>query len=456
MAALSSELLKCMRATFLKDAKNVLAQNACVGRDPLEICVKRSALQTTQHVFNVKAKEGKPVTNQKSSGRCWIFACLNAMRTTLMEKWNVEELELSQPYLFFWDKIERSNFFLNAFIETARKKEPVEDRLMSFLLNDPASDGGQWAMLVNLVEKHGVMPKHAMPESASTEASLRMDRTLNNKLREFAFRLRELVLSGKSDAEILQAKNDMMADIYRIVSICLGTPPETFTFEYYDKDKKYHRIPEGSQGVTPLKFYQDHIKPHFNMEDKICIVNDPRPSNPYYHLYTVDYLNNMVGGKPVLYINLPIDKLKQFAAKSIKDGEPVWFGNDVGKLFTRKEGLEDMELLDYENVFGTSILGLDKAQRLIYKESLMTHAMVLSAYGTADGTEEGPITKWRIENSWGEDTGHKGYLLMTDAWFSEFTYEVVVDRKYVDADVLAVLDQEPTILPAWDPMGSLA
>jgi len=422
------------------------------------MCIQRSKVQSTQHVFSHKVKnEGKPMTDQKSSGRCWIFACLNAIRIPLMEKLNVEECELSQPYLFFWDKVERANYFLNAFIETAKKKEPIDGRLAAFLLSNPANDGGQWAMLVNLVEKYGLVPKHAMPESASTEASRRMNLTLNNKLREFCMKLRTLVEAGKSDEEIFAEKNAMMQQIYTIVSVCLGTPPQTFVWEYYDKDKKYHRIPENTAGgITPLDFYRQIVKPIFNMEDKLCLVNDPRPFNSYYQLYTVDYLGNLVEGGKTLYINLPVEKLKEFAAKSIKAGEAVWFGCDVGKSFAGKLGIQDLEIVDYNVVFDTTILGLSKAERLIYGESLMTHAMVLTAVGTEDGTENGKVVKWRVENSWGEDRGSKGYLIMTDDWFSEFTFEVVVDKKYVDEEVFKVLQQEPVVLPAWDPMGALA
>jgi len=458
MASLGAAQINQLRKTFLDNAKNVLAQNVCTQQDPLLMCIQRSKVQSTQHVFSHKVKnEGKPMTDQKSSGRCWIFACLNAIRIPLMEKLNVEECELSQPYLFFWDKVERANYFLNAFIETAKKKEPIDGRLAAFLLSNPANDGGQWAMLVNLVEKYGLVPKHAMPESASTEASRRMNLTLNNKLREFCMKLRTLVEAGKSDEEIFAEKNAMMQQIYTIVSVCLGTPPQTFVWEYYDKDKKYHRIPENTAGgITPLDFYRQIVKPIFNMEDKLCLVNDPRPFNSYYQLYTVDYLGNLVEGGKTLYINLPVEKLKEFAAKSIKAGEAVWFGCDVGKSFAGKLGIQDLEIVDYNVVFDTTILGLSKAERLIYGESLMTHAMVLTAVGTEDGTENGKVVKWRVENSWGEDRGSKGYLIMTDDWFSEFTFEVVVDKKYVDEEVFKVLQQEPVVLPAWDPMGALA
>jgi bleomycin hydrolase len=243
----------------------------------------------------------------------------------------------------------------------------------------------------------------------------------------------------------------MMEEIFRVVCICLGNPPETFTWEYRDKDKNYHKIGP----ITPLEFYREHVKPLFNMEDKICFVNDPRPQHKYNKLYTVDYLSNMVGGRKTLYNNQPVDFLKKMVAASIKDGEAVWFGCDVGKHFNGKLGLSDMNVYDHELVFGVSLKNMNKAERLAFGESLMTHAMTFTAVSEKDD-QDGAFVKWRVENSWGEDHGHKGYLCMTDEWFSEYVYEVVVDRKHVPEEVLAVLEQEPIVLPAWDPMGALA
>ncbi|XP_074870101.1 bleomycin hydrolase-like [Carettochelys insculpta] len=373
------------------------------------------------------------------------------MRLPVMKKFNIEEFEFSQAYLFFWDKVERCYYFLNAFGETAQNNTPIDDRLMQVLLSDPAEDGGEWDMLVNIVEKYGVIPKKYFPESHTTECSAKMNDILNNKMREYCLRLRCMVESGSSEEELDQEKHIMIEEVFRIVSICLGTPPKTFSWEFQDKEKKYHKIGP----MTPLKFYQEHIKPLYNMEDKICLVNDPRPQNPYNQMYTIAYLGNMVGGRKPLYNNQPIELLKKTTAASIKDGEAVWFGCDVEKHFHSKLGILDMNVLDYELVFGVSVKNMNKADRITLGESTPTHAMVLTAFSEKDRQEES-FEKWRVENSWGEEAGEKGYLIMTDDWFSEFVYQVVVDKKYVPKEVLAVMQQEPIVLPAWDPLATLA
>ncbi|XP_053130925.1 bleomycin hydrolase-like isoform X1 [Hemicordylus capensis] len=438
--------------TLREDPRYVLAQNVATCADPLEVCLQREVVQDTLQVFqHAIPAEGKPVTNQKSSGRCWIFSCLNVIRLPFMKKFNIEEFEFSQSYLFFWDKVERCYYFLHAFVETAQKKEPVEGRLLQFLLANPCNDGGQWDMLVNIIEKYGLVPKKLFPESHTTEASRRMNDILNHKMREYCVRLRNMVETGCNKEEIGTALDTMIEEVFRIVTICLGSPPETFSWEYYDKEKNYHKIGP----VSPQEFYKEHVKPIFDLESKVCLVNDPRPQNQYSRLYTVEYLSNMLGGRKTLYNNQPIELLKKMAACSIRDGEAVWFGCDVGKHFNSKLGINDMNIFNHKLVFGVSVKNMNKEERLIFGDSMMTHAMVLTAF-TEKGDQEGCFEKWRVENSWGEDRGNKGYLLMTDDWFSEYVYEVVVDKKHVPEDVLAVMQQDPIVLPAWDPMGALA
>ncbi|XP_025040027.1 bleomycin hydrolase-like [Pelodiscus sinensis] len=449
---LSPEKIAAFTKKWEDDPQFRLAQNVTTTNSSLEVCLSRKVVQDTVHVFqHAVPAEGKPVTDQKKSGRCWIFSCLNVMRLPVMKNFNIEEFEFSQAYLFFWDKVERCYYFLNVFVETAQKNKPTEERLMQFLLSNPTSDGGQWDMLVNLIKKYGVIPKKNFPESFNTEASGKMNEILNHKMREYCMRLRNMVANGSTEEELEEAKDAMIEEIFRIVSISMGSPPETFSWEFRDKEKNYHKIGP----VTPLQFYQEHIKPLFNMEDKICLVNDPRPQNPYNKLYTVEYLGNMVGGRKTLYNNQPVDLLKKMAAASIKDGEAVWFGCDVGKHFHSRLGILDMQAFDHELVFGVSVKQMNKAERLIFGESLMTHAMVLTAFSEKDGQEES-FEKWRVENSWGADAGNKGYLIMTDDWFSEYVYEVVVDKKHMPEDVLELMQQEPIVLPAWDPLGSLA
>lgn len=449
--ALQKDVLEKFQKEFQKDPRNRLAQNVCTKVDLKDVYLNHQTTVNVHHVVSHKVDiEGKPVTNQKVSGRCWIFACLNAMRVPMMRHLQLEEFELSQAYLFFWDKIERCNFFLNSMVETARRGEPVEGRLVSFLLKDPLNDGGQWDMMYNLVTKYGLVPKKCYAETVSSESTSRLNSLLTSKLREYAKDLRQLVEKGCSDADVQLRIDHMMETLYRIVSICLGTPPSTFTWEYYNKNKVYCAMGP----MTPLEFYENEVKPHFNMDDKICLVHDPRPENPFGCMYTVEYLGNVVGGRRVLYNNQPIEVLMDMVVESVKANEAVWFGCEVAKRYDIKRGILDLALHDYESVFGTDVcLGLSKAERLLYGESSMTHAMLFS--GVSLDAENNPV-KFRVENSWGDESGEKGYFVMTQEWFREFMFEVVVDKKFVSPDVLAVNEKEPKVLPAWDPMGSLA
>ncbi|XP_050069823.1 bleomycin hydrolase isoform X1 [Anopheles maculipalpis] len=451
-APLNEEFFQKCRTDFYDCPKNVLAQNVCTRIDPFDACLSRKSLENTQHVFTYKIEnEGKPLTNQKSSGRCWLFAALNCIRIPFIKQYNLDEFEFSQAYLFYWDKIERANYFLNNVVDTAKRGEAVDGRLVSFLLNDPTCDGGQWDMLVNLINKHGLMPKKCFPESYSCEASTRMNSVVKSKLREYAKDLRKLIDNGASDDEVKERIKKQMNEVYNIVGICLGIPPEKFTWEYYDKSKKYLNIGP----IRPIDFYEKYVKPYFNVDDKVCLVTDPRASNLYGRSYTVDCLGNVVGGRQVLYNNQPVELLLDLVTKALKFGEPVWFGCEVNKRFAGKQGIEDLDVHDFKLVFGVDIqTTMDKADRLLYGESMMTHAMVFTGV-SVDPNSQKP-TKFRVENSWGEDRGEKGYLIMTAEWFKEFVFEVVVDRSIVSQDVLDVFDLPPIVLPAWDPMGTLA
>lgn len=451
IAALTTEKLADFRTQFSSDEKTIFAQNVVSRSDPLETCLSRKALEAARHIYSHKVDEVKPVTNQKSSGRCWLFACLNAMRIPFTKENNLEDFEFSQGFVFFWDKVERCNYFLNNMANLYKRepKETVDGRLMNFLLKDPIMDGGQWDMVVNIIKKHGVMPKKCYPETFSCESSHHMNGILKSKLREFAHDIHDKYDSGATDVDVQELIRQQMTTIFRIVGICLGVPPTEFTWEYYDKSKEYHKVGP----ISPLEFYNSYVKKLFDVDEKVCLVSDPRASNPVGHTYTVDCLGNVVGGRKTIYNNQPIETLIEVTAKSIKAGEAVWFGCEVSKFLASKQGLLDLDIYDYKLVFGTDVnLGLNKAQRLLYGDSEMTHAMVFSAIHQ----EEDNVTKWRVENSWGEDRNEKGYLMMTTNWFKEFVFEVVVDKKYCSQEVLDVYTKDPVVLPAWDPMGSLA
>ncbi|KAJ6634862.1 Bleomycin hydrolase [Pseudolycoriella hygida] len=448
---IQNDVIEQWKRNFYKDPKNLLAQNVCVKNDPFELSISKAYSHKVHHVFTHKIEcEGKPITHQKGSSRCWIFAGLNCMRVPFMKQYNLDEFEFSQAHLFYWDKVERCYNFLNNYVELTHRGEKTDDRLMSFLLKNPLDEGGQWSMLINLINKYGVMPKKNFPETYSCELSLRMNMALKSKLREYAKILRDLIADRKSTEEIKSKIDEQMLELYNIIGICLGIPDETFTWEYYDKSKKYQSVGP----ISSLEFYEKLVKPYYNVDDKLCIVNDPRPTSLYGRMYTVEYLNNVVGGQQVSYNNQPIEILMDLVVKSIKNGEPVWFGCDVGKRSHRKNGILDLKINDFKLVFGVDIqTPLRKEDRLMYGESAMTHAMAFTAVLL---DENGDATKFRVENSWGDDPGEKGYIVMSSDWFKEFVYLVAIDKSLLSDDVLKVFEEKPIVLPAWDPMGTLA
>lgn len=332
--------LTTLRNEFYKCPKNRLAQNVCTQKDPLEVAVSRPRYEKNNHVYQYRVDEVKPVVDQKSSGRCWNFAVHNTMRIPFMKANSIEEFEFSQAFFFYWDKIERSYYFLNNIVETAKRGEDVSGRLVSFLLSDPIGDGGQWDMIVNIINKHGVMPKKCFPESFNSESSARMNAILKSKLREYAKQIRESFSAGESLDSIQSKVDQQMAEIYNIVGICLGIPPVNFTWEYYDKNKKYHSVGP----ISSLEFYESHVKPHFNIDDKVCLVTDPRPSNEFGKGYTVDCLGNVVGGRPVTFYNQQIDHLIESIAKSIKAGKAVWAICGLNEALIKKTFDDDFSM----------------------------------------------------------------------------------------------------------------
>lgn len=448
---LTSEVLKTLKKNFESDPKNLLAASACAKTDPLDICLQRKVVEATSHAFTHKVdSEIKPVTNQKNTGTCWIFAALNAMRIAFVKQHQLEEFEFSQNYLFFWEKIERCNYFLQTIVSVLKRGENIDGRLISFLLRDPIADGGQWDMIVNIIIKYGVMPKKCFPMTFSSEQSMRLNAILKAKIREQVRDLNSMVQKGSSDEKLQDKIDACMNELYRVICICLSVPPETFMWEYYNKNKVFSSVGP----ITPLKFYEAYVKPFYDVENKICLVNDPRHENPYEKTYTVDCLGNMMGGRRTVYVNLKTDLLLKYTAESIKNNEPVWFGCEIGKMFYGKLGISDLKILDFKLLFDVELYtNITKAERLQYGDAMMNHAMVCTAV-SLDANEE--VTKLRVENSWGDDRGEKGYLIMTRDWFEEFGFEVVVDKQYVPKEVSEILKIEPKVLPAWDPMGSLA
>ena len=441
MSAISPEQIAKLRSDFAADGSAKVAQNAVTTTDVLNIALNRDIVASTDHSFTTKIDDWK-VTNQRASGRCWLFAMLNAFRPGTMKEMGLKEFEFSQAHIHFWDKFERANHFLDAMIKTADR--PIDDRTVAFLLGGPIDDGGQWNMAVNLVMKHGLVPKSAYPESKSSSATRRMNQILLHLLRASAAELRELASNGASSTELDDHKATRMNDVWRILCIHLGTPPETFDWQWRDKDKKFHR--EGE--MTPHQFVERFIKD--DIEDFVCLVHDPR--NAEMQTYTVEWLNNVVDGPPVIYLNIPIKAMKDITRAMLEDDLPVWMGCDVGKQMQRQLGLWDANLFEFENLYGVEF-GLDKAQRLEHHQTLMTHAMLFTGVDVVDGE----IRRWRVENSWGDSkSGVKGYYTMNDNWFDEYMFEIAAPSKYLSDEMRAALDTEPVVLPPWDPMGSLA
>ena len=433
------------QAAFEADPKHRLAMNAVTHNGVAAVALNRDAISRIDHTFS-HLIETPEATSQGATGRCWMFAGLNVLRLAAIQKMalKMEKFELSQAYLMYWDKLEKANFFLENIIET--RAEPLDGRLVMWLLADPLPDAGQWDMFVSLVKKYGVVPQSVMPETKSSKASRTMNGMFVAKLREFAQTLREMHAGGASPAALRQSKGEMMTAFHRMLTIHFGRPPVSFVWEWRDKDKAFHRHGE----ITPPAFYEEYVG--IDLDDMVCLINAPTQDKPYNKLYTVAYLGNVAGGQPVRYLNVASDVMRQAAVDSIVDGHAVWFGSDVGKMMARDAGLLDEDAYDYELVYGTPFK-LDKAGRLDYGHSRMTHAMVLT--GVDLDADDRPV-KWRVENSWGTKFGDNGYMLMTDRWFDEYLYEVVVSKRYVAPELLAVLDTEPVVLLPWDPMGALA
>ncbi|MCW5942580.1 MAG: C1 family peptidase [Fimbriimonadaceae bacterium] len=438
------EQIAAMQRAFDADPRNRQAMNAVCTTPVSKVALSRRKLTCTPMTFSVQLPENK-ITSQNGSGRCWLFAALNTLRGVAIKNMNLgDDFEISQNHTMFWDKFEKANYFLESVLQTL--DEPTDGRLIAHLFQAPIQDGGQWHMFTNLVAKHGLVPKTVMPETESSSSTGQMNWHVTLRLREFGCRLREAHANGASLDELRGMKPAMLETVYRMLCIHLGEPPTEFEWQWRDKDKAFHR-----DGVlTPQEFYRRHID--VNLADMVCLIHCPQASKRFDEVYTIKFLGNVVGGEPIKYLNVSLDVIKQAAIQQLQNGEPVWFGCDVGKYLDRDLGWMDDGLFDFDLVYGSRST-LDKASRLDYGESLMTHAMVFTGVDLGD---DGKPRKWRVENSWGEKGGDKGFYGMADTWFDQFLYEVVVHRHYLPEGCEALLEREPIGLEPWDPMGSLA
>ena len=395
----------------------------------------------TQNFFSIDINTMK-VANQKRSGRCWIFAGLNILRESVAKKYNIECFELSQNYVAFYDKLEKCNYFLESVINLLDKDK--DDRLLSFILTRGIEDGGQWDMFVNVVKKYGIVPQSVYEETFQSENTNEIDNVLNRYLRKVAFMMRKLHKENNDD-KINEIKEEAISKIYKLLCSSFGVPPKKFSFEYVDKDKKYHI----EKNITPHDFLEKYTD--VNLDDYVSIINSPTDDKPFNKPYTVNYLGNVVEGKEILYLNLDMDRLKELTVMQLKNNEPVWFGSDCSKYGDRDKGIWDDMSYNEKDLLQLDLV-MTKEEMLDMRESAMNHAMVLTGVNLDDSKP----TKWKIENSWGEDRGNKGYYVATTSWFDNYVYQVVINKKYLSKTELKQLEEEKIELSPWDPMGTLA
>lgn len=439
----SSEMLSKFEESYessklLKAMTNALAKNSVDA-----IAFVPSSSKNTSFKFSIDIPTME-VTNQKQSGRCWIFSGLNVLREIIGKKYNIENFEFSQNYIAFWDKFEKINYFLESVIDLADR--PIDDRTLTYILSTGIQDGGQWDMLVSLIKKYGLVPKEAMDETYQSSHTRAMNGLIDTKLKQYAASLRRGYSFGKSRAALDAEKQQMLTEMYGLLCACFGVPPKTFDFEYVDRDKNYVNKRE----LTPLQFHRDYIGNI--LDDSVSITNAPTIDKPFNRTYTVEYLGNVLDGTEIKYLNLELSVLKKLVLAQLTDRQVVWFGSDVGKYGDRDAGIWDDGAYDYAAAFDMSF-SLSKEDSLDYRQSAMNHAMVITGVNL---DEDGNPTKWKIENSWSDEKGKKGYYVMSDSWFDKYVYQAVVDRKYLGESQLQALSGEPIHLSPWDPMGSLA
>ena len=429
---ISAEMLAKISDRYEGNAADKALRNALATTpiNTLALNAENAAMIDTHFSDRVRTKG---ITDQKSSGRCWLFTGLNVLRAKMIDKYELPGMEFSQNYLFFYDQLEKANLFLQGVIDT--KDLPFEDRKVDWLFSNPLSDGGQFTGVSNLITKYGLVPAEAMPETYQSDNTSQMANLLKLKLREYGLELREAPKSKVQDMKIRQ-----LSEIYRMLALCLGEPVQEFEWTRCDKNNNI----VSRKKYTPKSFYDEFIGEDLE-NNYVMIMNDP--CREYGKVYEIDYDRHVYDGHNWLYINLPIDRIKEMAIASIKDNTAMYFSCDVGKFANSKKGVLDINNFDYESLMGVTF-GMDKKERVQTHASGSSHAMTLIAVDIVEGK---PV-KWMVENSWGPASGYQGNYIMTDEWFNEYMFRLVVEKKYVPADVLKMLDQKPIQLPAWDPM----
>ena len=434
---ISAEMMQQIKQSYQNTASDKAIRNAIGSNDIRKLALNQDNLRAMDTHFSVKVNS-KGVTNQESSGRCWLFTGLNVMRAKAIAKHNLGAFEFSQVYPFFFDQLEKANLFLQGVIDTSDK--PMEDKMVEWLFRHPLSDGGTFTGVADIVSKYGLVPKDVMPETHSSENTNRMADLITLKLREQGLELREMAAKGSKADALNQKKTEMLGVVYRMLVLNLGVPPTEFTWTEYNAQGE----PVSTETYTPMSFLKKYGDEHL-LGNYVMLMNDP--SREYYKTYEIDYDRHRYDGKNWTYINLPVEDIKEMAIASLKDSTMMYFSCDVGKFLDGKRGLLDVKNYDYESLMGTSF-GMDKKQRVQSFASGSSHAMTLMA---VDLDKEGKPTKWMVENSWGT-AGYNGHLIITDEWFNEYMFRLVVETKYVPEKISNLLKRKPVRLPAWDPM----
>lgn len=437
--AIDAAMLKEISESYKPSTAEKALQNIMLA-NPINTLSANFANKGELDTYFSNSVESKGITDQESSGRCWLFTGMNVMRAKMIAEQKLDGFEFSQVYNFFWDQLEKSNLFLQGIIDT--RKKPQDDRMVEWLFKNPLSDGGTFTGVADLIAKYGIVPKGAMQETHTSNNTSAFNSLLKRKLREFGIRLRAAAANGAKEKELLNMKKEQLKVVYRMLAQVYGVPPTEFEWAPKDFNGKYREAP---QKYTPKSFYDKFIGVDLQ-NDFVMLMNDP--SRPYWKSYEIEYDRHAYDGHNWLYVNLPLDEIKKMAIASIKDSTMMYFSCDVGKYLDSKRGTLDMQNFGYEELLGVDFT-MDKRERIISFDSGSSHAMTLKA---VDIDSNGNIVKWQVENSWGAASGYRGTLIMTDEWFNEYMFRLVVDKKYVPEKVLKVLEEKPTMLPAWDPM----
>jgi len=434
---INNKMLDEYRNSFNNDPASKAAMNAASANDIRKLVLNRENLGTVDTYFSNRV-ESKGITDQKSTGRCWLFTGLNVFRARVIEEKNMNEFSFSQNFNFFYDQLEKANLFLEGIIETADK--PMDDKKVDWLFQNPIGDGGQWTGVVDIIRKYGVVPAEVFPESYNSEHTSWMSRLLRRKLREDGMDLRKMYVDGKRDKDLRQEKDKMLSEVYRILAITLGVPPTEFQWRYKDADGNLSEM----KTYTPVSFFNEFV--NVDLDDYVMFMNDP--SRAFGKLYEIENDRHTEEGENWKYINLEASKLKELAKNSILGNEAMYFSCDVGKQLDKDRGYLDVNNFDYQALFGVDF-DMPKKERIMTHESGSTHGMALVGVDIVDGKPN----KWLLENSWG-DSGFKGHLIMTDTWFDEYTFRLVINKKFIDPETLGILKEEAIMLPPWDPMFS--